>query len=167
MKTGRSSAETSTSSSQEHLVRHFPLLACAKGYEIPEEVSCWSIFRSLNVCVPAGSSGRMFPESCPRTEDGTLLPCSGVFQNSGMGGPTGSWTASTSEHVAFQGQSPSEDGASSSSLIALSEVLETGSVPQRYFLTPRACQGILRRSDKRDKELPPTLRAALEEQSKK
>jgi hypothetical protein len=49
------------------------------------------------------------------------------------------------------------------SLSSLSEVLETGPVPRRYFLSAKACSGILRRAEKRGKELPPALRLALEE----
>ena len=44
---------------------------------------------------------------------------------------------------------------------SLSDILETGDLPQRYFLSPRACAGIIRRAEKRDKELPPALREAL------
>jgi hypothetical protein len=44
---------------------------------------------------------------------------------------------------------------------SLSAVLETGAVPPRYFLSPKACAGILRRAAKRGKELPgPLLRAS-------
>jgi len=43
----------------------------------------------------------------------------------------------------------------------LSDILETGDVPRRYYLTPRACAGILRRAEKRAKELPAALLAAL------
>jgi hypothetical protein len=45
---------------------------------------------------------------------------------------------------------------------SLSQVLETTSIPQRFFLSSRACAGILRRADKRGKLLPPSLQAALE-----
>jgi hypothetical protein len=45
---------------------------------------------------------------------------------------------------------------------SLSQVLETTSIPQRFFLSSRACAGILRRADKRGKELPPALKTALE-----
>lgn len=48
------------------------------------------------------------------------------------------------------------------SVCSLSEILETGAIPQRYFLSPKACAGILRRAKKRGKELPPALRLALE-----
>jgi len=35
-------------------------------------------------------------------------------------------------------------------------------VPEKYSLSPRACQGILRRANARGKELPSMLKAALE-----
>ena len=44
----------------------------------------------------------------------------------------------------------------------LSDILETGHIPARFYLSPRACQGILRRAEKRGKELPPLLKQALE-----
>lgn len=45
---------------------------------------------------------------------------------------------------------------------SLSDILETGDVPQQYFLTATACRGILRRAAKRGKELPTILRQALQ-----
>jgi hypothetical protein len=45
---------------------------------------------------------------------------------------------------------------------SLSQVLEQGSIPQRFFLSSTACAGILRRAEKRGKELPTTLRHALQ-----
>ena len=47
------------------------------------------------------------------------------------------------------------------SVCSLSDVLVTGKIPQKYFLSPKACAGILRRAEKRGKELPPALKAAL------
>ena len=38
-------------------------------------------------------------------------------------------------------------------------------VPERFSLSPKACQGILRRAEKRGKELPDVLRLALERQA--
>lgn len=49
------------------------------------------------------------------------------------------------------------------SVSSLSQVLETGSIPQRFFLSTTACAGILRRAEKRGKELPTPLRIALTE----
>jgi hypothetical protein len=43
----------------------------------------------------------------------------------------------------------------------LLDALETQPVPQRFFLSATACQGILRRADKRGKMLPEQLRQAL------
>jgi hypothetical protein len=40
--------------------------------------------------------------------------------------------------------------------------LETGELPQRYFLSATACQGILRRAEKRGKKLPDALYLALQ-----
>ena len=74
-----------------------------------------------------------------------------------MGSPTECLTLSTSEHAASAGLSPSDDAVCS-----LSDILETGAVPQQYYLTPKACAGILRRAEKRGKELPPQLRLALQ-----
>jgi hypothetical protein len=44
---------------------------------------------------------------------------------------------------------------------SLSDILETGDVPQRFFLSAKACSGILRRAAKRGKSLPRSLAAAL------
>lgn len=38
-------------------------------------------------------------------------------------------------------------------------------MPLKYYLSPKACQGILRRAEKRGKELPESLKQALEKQS--
>jgi hypothetical protein len=48
---------------------------------------------------------------------------------------------------------------------SLSQVLEQGSIPKRYFLSETACAGILRRAEKRGKRLPPMLDAALRQQA--
>jgi len=46
----------------------------------------------------------------------------------------------------------------------LSQILQE-TVPERFYLSAKACRGILRRAEKRGKELPPMLKAALERQS--
>jgi DNA (cytosine-5)-methyltransferase 1 len=51
---------------------------------------------------------------------------------------------------------------SGGAVCSLSDILEEpGSVPQRYYLSAKACLGILRRAAKRGKELPPMLHRAL------
>ena len=46
-------------------------------------------------------------------------------------------------------------------MCSLSQILEAGNVPRRFYLTPRACAGILRRAEKRGKVLPAPLQNAL------
>ena len=46
----------------------------------------------------------------------------------------------------------------------LSAILEADA-PAKYYLSPKACQGILRRAQARGKELPPVLKEALEAQA--
>jgi len=43
----------------------------------------------------------------------------------------------------------------------LSDVLQDGNIQQKYYLSPKACQGILRRAEKRGKKLPNQLYQAL------
>ena len=57
------------------------------------------------------------------------------------------------------GESPREENAS-----RLSQILEACPHP-KYSLSARACEGILRRAERRGKELPPELKTALEQQS--
>ena len=57
------------------------------------------------------------------------------------------------------GVSPSEGQESTLSQILLEEV------PEKYYLSPKACLGILRRASVRGKELPEVLRKALERQA--
>ena len=68
----------------------------------------------------------------------------------GMGSHTGFLTLSTLEWP------------SAAAVCSLSDVLETGEVPRRFFLSATACRGILRRAEKRGKSLPPSLAAALQ-----
>ena len=122
----------------------------AKGLLTHEATSCLRFLQSLNVSGLDGLSGKTYPVSCRATEDGILEPSSECWQNSGMGSPTGFWTLNTLEW-------PSD-----AAVCSLSDILETGDVPQRFYLSAKACQGILRRAEKRGKTLPETLRLALE-----
>ena len=99
---------------------------------------------------PHGWFGRTSLASCHRAEDGTLVPYSEAWSNSGMGSPTEFLTLSTSEF-------PSD-----AVVCLLSDVLETGELQPRYFLSAKACAGILRRAEARGKILPPVLSEALQ-----
>ncbi len=46
----------------------------------------------------------------------------------------------------------------------LSSILEAN-VPEKYYLSPKACEGILRRAESRGKELKPILKEALIQQA--
>lgn len=114
------------------------------------ETSCLPTAQLLHDIAPSGWSGRTSPASCHLTADGILEPSSGCWGNSGMGSPTGFLTLNTSEWP--------KDAA----VCSLSDTLEAGPVPPRFFLSAKACQGILRRAEKRGKLLPHGLRIALE-----
>lgn len=105
---------------------------------------------SLLASAPVGWSSRTFRGFYPLREGKISPPSSGAWPNSGTWGRGGCLTLDTSAW-------PSEGVECS-----LSAVLETQPVPQRYFLSPRAASGILRRVEKRGKTLPAPLAAALE-----
>ena len=164
MSNGPSNPDQLTFSWGEPHANPSPSPASAKESATHEEDSCLPILRSLGVCGLDGLSGRTSPVSCHAEEDGILVPSSGRWANSGTGGPTGSLTLNTAEWT-DDGPRPSRSaGDGSSSLVAtLSEILEVGNVPPRFSLSERACAGILRRAEKRGKQLPPMLKQALEQ----
>lgn len=101
-----------------------------------------------------GSSLRTFPDFFPQTADGISESFSRRWPTSGFTTSPGEcWTADTSE-------CPSGGGVFSS----LPDVLEA-TVPSRFFLSPKAAAGILRRAEKRGKDLPPALGQALRARS--
>ena len=105
---------------------------------------------SFSNIAPGGWYGRTCPVSC-QIKPERLEPSSEGWGNSGMGSPNEFWTLSTPEY---------HSAAVASSL---SDILETGDVPQRYFLSATACKGILRRAEKRGKKLPEQLELALKQ----
>jgi len=123
--------------------------AFEKEWQTRVATSCSPIWRLLTDIGPAGWSGRTSPVSCRQTEDGLLEPSSEGWQNSGMGSPTEFLTLSTSEFH------------SGAVVCLLSDILETGDVPRRFYLSATACKGILRRAAKRGRQLPQQLERAL------
>lgn len=129
--------------------------------------------KSQTNSIPNGFSGKMYPASLiqwttrsdacwenyveqvtpssQRQEGNTLLAAWWPDRSAPwLGGP---WTPNGSE-------CPSVGDAS---LSWLEEVLETGPAPTHYYLSERACRGILRRAEKRGKKLPPELERALKD----
>lgn len=97
-----------------------------------------------------GWSLRTSPACCRRMADGTWVLSSGRWPTSGfLTSPTELSTLSSSE-------SPSDAAGCS-----LSDVLEPEPVPDRYYLSARAARGVLRRAEKRGRDLPPLLLEAL------
>lgn len=107
-----------------------------------------------------------------RTSDGCLKrlrelqtpPCQFLDLRAGNGTLAGAlWETVTALHgvpwTPNFGESPKDVNVS-----FLSQILETDA-PRKYYLSARACKGILRRAEKRGKELPPLLKAVLEYQA--
>ena len=116
----------------------------------------------------APSSGKTSPASSrsQTTPSGASLePLSATIPHSsrqGAGGQTRVWLLDLKELP--RGVSLTlniSDWPNDAAVCSLSQVLETGLIPQKYFLSAKACAGILRRAEKRGKELPTALRSAL------
>ena len=116
--------------------------------------------RAPLVPIPAGTSKQSSKQSsalpsrkprclCLRKTDGHTLTA--IWETDGA--------LLTELSTANIGVCPNAENAS-----FLSEIL-MANVPDRYFLSPRACRGILRRASERGKELPEVLRIALELQA--
>lgn len=79
--------------------------------------------------------------------------------------PTVTWETDGAWHTAFltlgTGASPNEGQES-----FLSQILQAD-VPQRFYLSRKACLGILRRASARGKALPEILKKALEQQAER
>ena len=131
----------------------------ARGSASPANVAAWpmnvadwpytlsALFLQFSRC---GSSGKMSPELFRLTADGTSGHSSGRWPGAGIISHGECLTLSTSE-------SPSAAVASS-----LWDILETGAIPPRFYLSSKACAGILRRAKRRRRRLPPALKEALE-----
>jgi hypothetical protein len=121
-----------------------------------------------------GSAGRMSPAPSPPIKEKTskqsltqsakskMKPA--MFLNVKSGNPRERfWETIFPSRGEFSmrsfGEFPNEENASS-----LSRILQAG-VPDKYYLSPKACKGILRRASVRGKELPAVLKTALTRQA--
>ena len=136
--------------SEEHLASLSPLQDLEKDLKTQEETLPSSIAEFLITLDPSGSYGKTCQVSSVQMVDGILVPSSGRWLNSGMGSPIECLTLNTLEFH--------KDAEES----LLSDILETGNLQQRFFLSEKACKGILRRSEERGKNLPPALKLALQ-----
>ena len=141
--------QTSIFSLVEPPASRSPLPDFAKDLTTLGAISCSPTLPSLDAMLPGGSCGRTSLAFYRQTLDATLPPSFPGWASAGIGGPT-----------AFSMLSIS-DWPNDASVCSLSAILETGDVPQRFYLSARACTGILRRAARRGKTLPATLETAL------
>ena len=120
------------------------------------------------------SSGKMSPEPSQATREKTSEPSSKRSAKSKMNVcqclnlqngrvQEKSWETVTQSHgdslMLNFGECPREENVST-----LSQILQAG-VPEKYYLSQKACLGILRRASVRGKKLPTVLQKALEKQA--
>ena len=148
--------------SQETTLQQLTLFAVAspaRMYPLPESARAWLESgqdfgsSSIELLTSLGRSGLLSKTSLafyPATEEPTSLSSFAGWSNAGMASPGGYSTLSISEWP------------SAAAVCSLSEVLETDVAP-KYFLSAKACSGILRRAERRGKALPTTLLQALQQ----
>lgn len=108
-----------------------------------------SLLELLRNLSQGGLLSKMSLACYPPMSNGTLPLSFRGWGNAGIGGPTGFLTLNTTEFP--------RDAV----VCSLSGVLE-GDVPRKYFLSAKAARGILRRAERRGRELPRQLRDVLE-----
>jgi len=135
--------------SVEHLVNPLVSQDLEKDLKIHEETSHSPMLEFLIDLNQNGSFGKMCRVSSVPMEEGILVPFLGRWSNAGMGSHIGCLTLKTSES-----HKDAEE-------CLLSDVLETGNLRPEYYLSPKACAGILRRAEVRNKKLPELLYRAL------
>lgn len=116
--------------------------------------SCQHISELAGKLTQNGSSGKTCPEYYQQITDALSAHSCKSWPNSGlMGGRHGECSTlnSTEWHNA-------------AAVCSLSSTLETGDVPPRYYLSEKACAGIIRRAKQKGKPLPEVLSAALQAQ---
>ena len=146
---------------EEHPARDSRSQVSNEASMTSEVASRWPMYDFLRRCVRGGSYGKMYQARSPQTEAWTSSGSSRQLMPSGIMSRGECWTLSTCEWTAFQEPSHSVGGVCS-----LSDILETGDIPLRYYLSRQVCLGIIRRSDARGEELPRLLRRTLEDQAK-
>ena len=139
--------ESQTSWSEEAPARVSASQADARGSQEPP-ASCGNTFDAFVRSCLSGSSGRTCRERSQARTGRISDACSKPWMRAGTVWRGEYWTRSSSAW-------PSD-----ASVCSLSGILET-SAPARYSLSPTACSGILRRAERRGRNLPPDLEAAL------
>src|SRR4051812_16162550 len=127
--------------SEEHPANLSVLLDFGKALMMSVATCHLSLYAFVKDYSHAGWFGKMCLGSCQSTEEGLLPPSLRGWGNAGMGSPIGFLTLDILEcHSAAGGCS-------------LSQILEAGNVPRRYFLSAKTCNGLLKRVKVRKKRL--------------
>ena len=127
-----------------------------------------TMFDTLEKSLPPSSSGKTSPEySTPKTTplDAFLqgLPEKMIrLSHQGTSGQTQVVCMVPKEQSRGASLTPNiSEWPNDAVVCSLSQVLEQTLIPSQYFLSQKACAGILRRAEKRGKSLPAALQQAL------
>ena len=135
---------------EEHHANHFQLQDSEEDSAITEGILRSLFAEWLISCAPSTSSGKTSQDVCHLMEDGTLAPSQGRWLNSGIHSDGVSLTHNTLE-------SPKDAEES----FLLDVLQDSQNISDRYCLSQKAAEGILRRAKRRGKTLPETLETAL------
>jgi hypothetical protein len=120
-----------------------------------QDISCGKMSQALSLQIPGMTSKPSSKQSRPSKV--TMLSL--VLQKENGQAPEKSWemiSVSPGDVLTRSfGEFPKEEDVS-----ILSQILTVG-VPEKYYLSQKACLGILRRASARGKELPELLKKAL------
>jgi hypothetical protein len=97
----------------------------------------------------------MYPEPSALIKEPTSGLSSMKWQTSGQ------WLSSGIASMHSSSESPNDEGEYSSSLASILE--SVSEVDSKYYLSPKAAVGILRRAERRGKTLPEPLKIALQD----
>ena len=148
----------------------------AKTSQLLDNVKAWmdngADCSGINVAsliqqLPVGFSGKTSLAHCPPTTDMISLPCCGGSPEHSpecpmAGGKPEAWWSDPNGGL-FGGclTLNTLEWPNDAVVCSLSQVLESH-VDPKYCLSPRACLGVLRRAERRGRQLPPLLQQALE-----
>ncbi len=134
---------------EERLVSRSALPDLEKGLQTHAETSAlhfWQFLKNLN---HAGLSGKMSRGFFQAEKETILPPSCRRLMKSGIAAYGEFLTLNTLEY-----HNDAEE-------CLLSDILEVGNIPHQYYLSPKACAGILDRAGRRGKVLPVFLETVL------
>ena len=141
---------------------------CEKDLRTPGGISLSPSSTSPTSSTPTGSCGRTSPESSVQKTTPSVASLEGLpakmmrSSRQGVNGRTLVACLDPREQSRGESSTPNiSEWPNAAAVCSLSQVLVTMPVPPRFFLSGKACAGILRRAEKRGKDLPIPLHRAL------